>query len=95
MTPKELAKYLRLHKITIYKLAARGEIPGIRIGRVWRFNKDVIDQWISGNQIKPSAKAKPKVKTKSPVKEKPKAKTNSSAKRTHILRKKKRKKDLR
>ena len=95
MTSKELAEYLKLHKITIYKLAAKGEIPGIKIGSVWRFNKRIIDQWISGSQRKPSVKEKPKTKTKSPVKEEPKVQTNSPAKRTHILRKKKRKKNLR
>jgi excisionase family DNA binding protein len=46
MTTKELAKYLRLHEITICKNAAEGKLPAIRIGRVWRFDKDAIDKWI-------------------------------------------------
>ena len=46
MTTKELAKYLKLHEITICKYAAEGRIPSIRIGRVWRFDKDAIDKWI-------------------------------------------------
>jgi excisionase family DNA binding protein len=46
MTTKELAKYLKLHEITICKYAAEGRIPAIRIGRVWRFDKDAIDKWI-------------------------------------------------
>lgn len=47
MTTKELAGYLRLHQITICKLSKEGKIPCIRIGRVWRFDKEVIDEWIS------------------------------------------------
>ncbi len=47
MTTKEVAKYLKLHEITICKYAAEGKIPAIRIGRVWRFDKDAIDTWIS------------------------------------------------
>jgi excisionase family DNA binding protein len=47
MTTKELAKYLKLHEITICKYAAEGRIPAIRIGRVWRFDKDAIDKWIA------------------------------------------------
>jgi excisionase family DNA binding protein len=47
MTTKELSSYLRLHAITISKLSKGGKIPAIRIGRVWRFDKDVIDQWIA------------------------------------------------
>jgi len=50
MTTKEVSKYLRLHEITICKYAAQGKIPAIRIGRVWRFDKDVIDRWIAGLQ---------------------------------------------
>jgi excisionase family DNA binding protein len=47
MTTKELAVYLRLHQITICKLSKEGKIPSIRIGRVWRFDKEVIDEWIA------------------------------------------------
>jgi excisionase family DNA binding protein len=47
MTTKELAKYLKLHAITICKNAAEGKLPGIRIGRVWRFDKEAIYKWIA------------------------------------------------
>ena len=47
---EEAAKYLKLHEITICKYAAEGKIPAIRIGRVWRFDKEAIDQWIRGEQ---------------------------------------------
>ena len=46
MTTKEVAAYLKLHEITVCKYAAKGRIPAIRIGRVWRFDKDAIDKWI-------------------------------------------------
>ena len=47
MTTREISKYLRLHEITICKYAAEGKIPAIRIGRLWRFDKETIDKWIS------------------------------------------------
>jgi excisionase family DNA binding protein len=47
MTTRELAKYLRLHQITICKLSKEGKIPSIRIGRVWRFDKEVVDEWVA------------------------------------------------
>ena len=50
MTTKELAAYLKLHQITILKYAAQGQIPAIRIGRVWRFDKERIDNWIQEGQ---------------------------------------------
>ena len=34
---------LKRHEITIGKYAAEEKMPAIRIGRVWRFDKDVID----------------------------------------------------
>ena len=55
MTTKEVAKYLKLHEITICKFAANGAIPGKRIGRVWRFDKDVIDKWIKAGESIPVA----------------------------------------
>jgi excisionase family DNA binding protein len=36
MTTKELAEYLNLHKIIACEYAAKGRMPAIRIGRVWR-----------------------------------------------------------
>ena len=56
MTTKELAAYLRLHEITICKYASEGLIPAIRIGRIWRFDKDAIDRWIAGEQGNKKAK---------------------------------------
>jgi excisionase family DNA binding protein len=52
MTIRELAGYLRLHEITVCKYAAQGRIPAIRIGRVWRFDKNAIDEWVGGDQNK-------------------------------------------
>lgn len=53
MTTREIAKYLKLHEITICKHAANGKIPAIRIGSVWRFDKDIIDKWIrKGQKVK-------------------------------------------
>jgi excisionase family DNA binding protein len=48
MTTRELAKYLKLHEITICKLAKEGKISGVQIGRMWRFDKETIDKWIGG-----------------------------------------------
>jgi excisionase family DNA binding protein len=53
MTTKEVAEYLKLHEITICKYAAEGAIPAKRIGRVWRFDKEILDQWIAGGQTGP------------------------------------------
>lgn len=58
MTTSEVAKYLKLHEITIINHAAKGIIPGIKIGSRWRFYKQAIDKWISGGQKKATQKSK-------------------------------------
>ena len=65
MTTKEIAKYLRLHEITICKYAAEGKIPAVRVGRVWRFDKEAIDKWISEGDKKPQKIKKSKAKAAS------------------------------
>ena len=49
MTLPELAKYLKFTRQTVYGLLRKGDIPGIKIGRKWRFDKDLIDSWLHHN----------------------------------------------
>lgn len=42
VTADEAAGYLRVSKATILRLANRGVIQGVRIGRQWRFSRRVI-----------------------------------------------------
>jgi excisionase family DNA binding protein len=44
MTADEVAEYLKLSKITVYKLAKDGALPGFRIGGSWRFSKSSIEK---------------------------------------------------
>lgn len=46
MTPKEAAKYLGFHLVTIYRLLKKHAIPAVKIGGQWRFKKDVLDSWL-------------------------------------------------
>jgi PTS system nitrogen regulatory IIA component len=43
MTAEDVAKYLKITPATVYRLAQKGELPGAKIGRVWRFRKEAID----------------------------------------------------
>lgn len=45
MTVAEVAEYLRLGEATVYRLVQEGEIPGVKVGRSWRFKKGLIDEW--------------------------------------------------
>ena len=46
MTVHDVAEYLRLSEAKIYKMAKEGHVPAIRMGKKWRFKKDLIDDWI-------------------------------------------------
>lgn len=60
LTASEVALYLRLHVMTIYRMAQRGELPAMRVGRQWRFRRDQIDRWLhaqgGGNSMTPPAR---------------------------------------
>ena len=45
MTSKEVAEYLRIPVRTLYKLCQEGKIPARKVGRHWRFSKDMLDKW--------------------------------------------------
>ncbi len=47
MTIEELAGYLKVSKSTLYKLAQEGSLPGQKVGKHWRFHRDVIDCWLA------------------------------------------------
>jgi len=46
MTIIDLAVYLKLSKSTLYKLCQEGKVPGQKIGKHWRFHREVIDRWL-------------------------------------------------
>jgi len=45
------AEILKLHPKTVKRLAAKGEIPATKIGRVWRFSEASLDAWV-GSRLK-------------------------------------------
>jgi excisionase family DNA binding protein len=46
MTLAEMAKYLGLHQMTVYRMLKSGRLPGFKLGRQWRTKKDVLDAWL-------------------------------------------------
>ena len=43
LTVSEVADLLRINKSTVYRMAKQGRLPATRVGRQWRFRKDVLD----------------------------------------------------
>lgn len=57
LTPDDLARVLRCHKSTIYRLLKRGEIPAFKIGTEYRVRVDDVraiierrDSWSSSGE---------------------------------------------
>jgi excisionase family DNA binding protein len=42
----EAAKIMNVHPKTLQKLARRGIVRGLHIGKLWRFRASVIEDWI-------------------------------------------------
>jgi len=47
MTIDEVASFLKLSKITIYKLVKKGGLPAFRVGNSWRFQRDKIEMIVT------------------------------------------------
>jgi excisionase family DNA binding protein len=45
MTLEEVAKYLKMQPQTIYTWAQTGKIPAAKLGKEWRFRRDIVDIW--------------------------------------------------
>ena len=46
MNLKEVAQYLGLSQMSIYRYIKQRKIPVSRVGGVWRFRKEKIDAWL-------------------------------------------------
>lgn len=42
----QLSHYLKVPKSTIYRLASEGKIPSHKVGRHWRFRREMINRWL-------------------------------------------------
>jgi excisionase family DNA binding protein len=52
MTVKEIAEYLGVHPMTIYKYVQEGKIPAFKIGASWRIRRESIKKWMDENEHK-------------------------------------------
>ena len=47
MTIAKIAKYLKLHELTVRKLAREDELPAFKVRRQWRIKRDLLETWIA------------------------------------------------
>ena len=57
LTLEEAMAYLKIGRSTLLKLTREGEIPARKVGRAWRYTKENLQAYVSGElpQLQPAA----------------------------------------
>ena len=51
MTPKQVAEYLQLHTMTIYRYISTGKLPAAKIGGRYRIKREVVDKLLAETRV--------------------------------------------
>jgi excisionase family DNA binding protein len=56
LTTKEASQILKIHPKVLERMAKRGEVPALKVGKFWRYRATALDAWInsrlqSGSQV--------------------------------------------
>ncbi|EKF9257942.1 helix-turn-helix domain-containing protein [Listeria monocytogenes] len=46
LKPKEACEFLGISESALYRHAGTGQIPGQKIGSIWRFSKKALEDWL-------------------------------------------------
>lgn len=47
LTAEEAREYLRIGRTAFYDALAEGKLPGIKVGRLWRFRRETLEAWMT------------------------------------------------
>jgi excisionase family DNA binding protein len=47
LTSKEASQVLKIHPKVLERMAKRGEVPALKVGKFWRYRATTLDAWIS------------------------------------------------
>ena len=50
LTVEEVARSLRVHERTVYRLLLRGGLRGTRVGRVWRIRRSALELFLNQDE---------------------------------------------
>lgn len=51
LTTKQVQTMLRVDRTTIYRMVEAGQLPAVRVGKQWRFNRPDVERWLHGGQM--------------------------------------------
>ncbi len=46
LTSREAAEILKIHPKVLERMAKRGEVPALKVGKFWRYSARALDEWI-------------------------------------------------
>jgi excisionase family DNA binding protein len=52
LTARELQDFLKIDRITVYRMVESGDLPGIKVGGQWRFSQATVDEWLQARVSK-------------------------------------------
>lgn len=53
LTNEEAAGILKIHPKVLQRMARRGDVPALKIGKFWRFRVSALDEWINSRLQSP------------------------------------------
>jgi len=49
-TVREVAEFFRMKEATVCRLASEGHLPGLKIGKSWRFDMGALERLVTGRR---------------------------------------------
>ncbi|HKS96271.1 MAG TPA: helix-turn-helix domain-containing protein, partial [Terriglobia bacterium] len=46
LTSRQAAQVLKIHPKVLERMAKRGEVPALKVGKFWRYRVSALDAWI-------------------------------------------------
>ncbi len=60
----EIAEYLGVKRDTVYKWVGERQMPGHKIGRLWKFSKRDVDLWVRNGGVNAPRTVTPKARNR-------------------------------
>lgn len=51
LTVREVADYLHVVTMTVYRMIDRGDLNAVKVGRVWRIRREELEQYLDRSMV--------------------------------------------
>lgn len=59
MTVAQVATYLQINKLTVYKYIREGRLPAVRLGRAFRVRQEDVERFLDAHRVPSAPRARP------------------------------------